>query len=47
MRGASPEWWDSARPRLARLKRRKLIRGKAEALVEVKAGAWHEPKNLG
>ena len=33
--------------RLARLKRRKLIRGKPEALVNIKVGVWREPKNLG
>lgn len=37
----------SAPSRLARLKRRKLIRGKPEALVNVKVGEWREPKNLG
>ena len=37
----------SAPSKLARLKRRKLIRGKPEALVNVKVGEWREPKNLG
>lgn len=30
----------------ARLKRRKLIRGKPESLVEVKVGKWREPRNV-
>ena len=32
--------------RLARLKRRKLIRGAPGLLVGVKAGKWHEARNL-
>lgn len=31
---------------LARLKRRKLIRGNPESLVEVKVGKWRKPRNL-
>jgi prevent-host-death family protein len=33
--------------RLSRLKRRKLIKGSAEALVDVKAAKWLEARNLG
>jgi hypothetical protein len=33
-------------PRLARLRRRKLIRGAPGLLVSVKAGKWREPQNL-
>lgn len=36
----------SAAPRLARLKRRKLIKGAPESLVNVKAGKWHELEKL-
>jgi hypothetical protein len=31
---------------LARLRRRKLIRGRPESLVEVKVGKWRKPRNL-
>jgi PHD/YefM family antitoxin component YafN of YafNO toxin-antitoxin module len=37
----------AGKPRLAALKRRKLIKGAAEQLVETKVGEWREPKNLG
>ena len=37
---------EQAAPRLARLKRRTLIKGRPGALVNVKAGAWREPRNL-
>lgn len=33
-------------PRLARLKRRKLVKGGPESLLNVKAGTWREPRNL-
>lgn len=33
-------------PKLARLKRRKLIKGDAESIVDAKAGEWRESKNL-
>jgi hypothetical protein len=33
-------------PKLARLKRRKLITGAPSALVNAKAGTWREPRNL-
>ena len=33
--------------KLARLKRRKLIRGVPETLAETEAGTWREPRNLG
>ncbi|MEJ7669386.1 MAG: hypothetical protein WKH97_11745 [Casimicrobiaceae bacterium] len=36
----------AARSKLARLKRRKLVKGAAESLVKVKAGTWGEPGNL-
>ncbi|MGZ8231226.1 MAG: hypothetical protein ACXWUS_16460, partial [Burkholderiales bacterium] len=32
--------------KLARLRRRKLVKGASESLVNVKAGAWREPANL-
>lgn len=32
--------------KLARLKPRKLIKGRAEALVNAKVGTWREPRNL-
>ena len=32
--------------KLARLKRRKLVKGVSESLVNAKAGTWHEPANL-
>jgi hypothetical protein len=32
--------------RIANLKRRKLIRGDAESLVNAKVGKWREPENL-
>lgn len=32
--------------KLTRLKRRKLIKGAPEALVNLKVGTWHELKNL-
>jgi hypothetical protein len=32
--------------RLARLKRRRLIKGAPESLVDIKAGKWHEHRNL-
>jgi hypothetical protein len=35
-----------ATPKLARLKRRKLVRGAPEALVDAKAGTWREIENL-
>ncbi len=34
------------RSRLAGLKRRKLIHGRTESLVSVKAAQWREPENL-
>ncbi len=34
------------RSRLAGLKRRKLIHGRPESLVSVKAAQWREPENL-
>jgi hypothetical protein len=34
-------------PRLARLRRRKLIKGAPGSLVDVKAGRWREVRNLG
>jgi hypothetical protein len=37
---------DGAVSKLARLKRRNLIRGKPETLVDAKAGTWREPRNL-
>lgn len=37
----------TATSKLARLKRRKLIKGASEALVNVKAGTWREIGNLG
>jgi hypothetical protein len=37
----------AAAPRLARLRRRKLIKGSPESLVDVKAGKWREVRNLG
>ena len=33
-------------PKLARLKRRKLITGSPQSLVGAKAGTWREPRNL-
>lgn len=38
---------NSGKSRLAALKRRKLIKGAAEQLVDTKVGEWREPKNLG
>lgn len=35
------------KPRLAALKRRKLIKGTAEHLIETKVGKWREPKITG
>jgi hypothetical protein len=35
-----------ATSKLSRLKRRKLIRGAPESLLDVKAGEWREPRNL-
>ena len=35
-----------AAPKLARLRRRALIKGPPGALVNVKAGAWREPRHL-
>jgi len=32
--------------RLARLRRRKLVSGSPESLVDVKAATWREPRNL-
>lgn len=37
----------AGKPRLAALKRRKLIKGDAANLAETKVGEWREPKNLG
>jgi prevent-host-death family protein len=34
------------RPKLARLKRRKLVKGPPESLTKVKAGTWRELQNL-
>jgi hypothetical protein len=36
----------TAESKLARLKARKLVRGRSEALVKVKAGVWRERANL-
>lgn len=36
----------AAGSKLARLKRRKLVKGAPESLVKVKAGTWREPENL-
>jgi hypothetical protein len=36
----------AAGSKLARLKRRTLVKGASEALVKVKAGTWREPGNL-
>jgi hypothetical protein len=36
----------NARPKLARLKRRKLIEGDPESLVDAKAGIWRERRKL-
>lgn len=36
----------AAGSKLARLKRRKLVKGAPESLVNVKAGTWREPENL-
>jgi len=36
----------AAASRLARLKRRKLVKGAPESLVDVKAGKWRELQNL-
>ena len=36
----------STTARIANLKRRKLIRGDAESLVNAKVGEWREPRNL-
>lgn len=33
-------------PKLARLKHRKLVKGRPEALVDAKAGTWREIGNL-
>ena len=38
---------NAGRPRLAALKRRKLVKGDAADLAEMKVGEWREPKNLG
>lgn len=38
---------DAGKPRLAALKRRKLVKGDAADLAEMKVGEWREPKNLG
>jgi len=38
---------NAGKSRLAALKRRKLIKGAAEQLVDTKVGEWREPKNLG
>jgi len=38
---------DAGKPRLAALKRRKLVRGDAADLATTKVGEWREPKNLG
>lgn len=37
----------AGKPRLASLKRRKLIKGDAVDLAEMKVGEWREPNNLG
>jgi hypothetical protein len=37
----------AGKPRLAALKRRKLIKGDAADLVNAGVGEWREPKNLG
>lgn len=34
-------------PKLARLKKRKLLKGSPESLVNEKVGEWHELRNLG
>ena len=36
----------NARPKLARLKRRKLIESDSESLVDAKAGIWRERRKL-
>lgn len=36
----------AATSKLARLKRRKLVKGASEALVNVRAGTWRETRNL-
>lgn len=33
-------------PKLSKLKRRKLINGDPESLVDAKAGQWREPRKL-
>jgi antitoxin (DNA-binding transcriptional repressor) of toxin-antitoxin stability system len=38
---------DAGKPRLAALKRRKLVKGDAADLATTKVGEWREPKNLG
>jgi hypothetical protein len=38
---------DTGKPRLAALKRRKLIRGNVANLADMKVGEWRKPKNQG
>jgi hypothetical protein len=37
---------EATRSKLSRLRRRRLIKGKPEALVDIKVGEWREAKNL-
>ena len=34
------------RSKLAQLKKRKLVNGSAETLMDVRVGTWREPRNL-
>ncbi|MFA7243609.1 MAG: type II toxin-antitoxin system Phd/YefM family antitoxin [Sulfuricellaceae bacterium] len=38
---------NAGKSRLAALKRRKLIKGAADRLVDAKVGGWREPKDRG
>ena len=37
---------EATRSKLSRLRRRRLIKGKPEALLNIKVGEWRELKNL-